>query len=308
MPQELTNLTVREVSLVDRPACAETDPLTGERIPRARVALFKRDADQGDDAQFHKGENMLTLEQIEKKVTEQDALLAKMAADDAVTKAEMATLKSENEVLKMSAKQKKAFGNFSAKQKEDYMAADDSKKAAMMADACKGDDEPDGDEAKKRDDVLKASNDRIAKLEADRAADAARVAKAETELADIRKRERLAKFVGIAKAEIPNTTGSDVEKGQMLMDMADSLGGETSERYAKMLGSLKASDAALAAQFREIGKWGGGAAKPGAELEAKAQEIAKRDHITIEKAMDRAMTENPEIYKRYHEERYPVRH
>jgi hypothetical protein len=43
MPQEITDLIVNEVSLVDFPACAEIDPRTGKRIPRARVALFKRD-------------------------------------------------------------------------------------------------------------------------------------------------------------------------------------------------------------------------------------------------------------------------
>jgi len=47
MPNELTGLRIREVSLVDRPANAETDPATGAKIPRATVALLKVDA--GDD-------------------------------------------------------------------------------------------------------------------------------------------------------------------------------------------------------------------------------------------------------------------
>lgn len=39
----LTALSINEVSLVDRPSCAETDEETGQKIPRATIALWKRD-------------------------------------------------------------------------------------------------------------------------------------------------------------------------------------------------------------------------------------------------------------------------
>jgi hypothetical protein len=45
MPSSLHDLIVEEVSLVDRPSCATTDPRTGKKIPRAVVAFHKRDGD-----------------------------------------------------------------------------------------------------------------------------------------------------------------------------------------------------------------------------------------------------------------------
>lgn len=42
----LRDLSVDEISLVDSPANAETDPVTGRRIPRAVVAFWKRDNDE----------------------------------------------------------------------------------------------------------------------------------------------------------------------------------------------------------------------------------------------------------------------
>jgi hypothetical protein len=50
MPNILRDLTVDEVSLVDNPANSEIDPLTGRKIPRATVAVWKRDADMHDRA------------------------------------------------------------------------------------------------------------------------------------------------------------------------------------------------------------------------------------------------------------------
>src|SRR6266568_7062631 len=45
MPNELHSLTINEVSLVDNPSNSTIDPITGRKIPRARVAFFKRDGD-----------------------------------------------------------------------------------------------------------------------------------------------------------------------------------------------------------------------------------------------------------------------
>lgn len=45
MPHNLTALRIDEVSLVDAPACSEYDPVTGKKIRRSVVALYKRDAD-----------------------------------------------------------------------------------------------------------------------------------------------------------------------------------------------------------------------------------------------------------------------
>ena len=45
MPQELNQLSINEVSLVDHPANSSPDE-TGKKVPRARIALFKRDDSQ----------------------------------------------------------------------------------------------------------------------------------------------------------------------------------------------------------------------------------------------------------------------
>jgi hypothetical protein len=47
-PHVLTDLVVDEVSLCDAPSNASTDPRTGRKIPRAVVALHKRDSDSGE--------------------------------------------------------------------------------------------------------------------------------------------------------------------------------------------------------------------------------------------------------------------
>ena len=221
MPQELSSLTISEVSLVDRPANSSTDK-DGRRIPHARVALFKRDdsvekagkteggvsypksdyaftpddtpsnwklrltaspggkpdahivgaavaalgkgfrgnkveipaealhgvkakvraawlaanADKGSDElpdilKISKGDHM-TLEQIEKKVNDQDAVLKALTDERDV-------LKAENEaVLKMSKKERKAYASMSEGERKSYMTADAKKQGEMLekAKAC----------------------------------------------------------------------------------------------------------------------------------------------------------------------------
>ena len=45
MPNELHSLTVDEISLVDNPSCASTDPRTKKKVRHALVAFYKRDND-----------------------------------------------------------------------------------------------------------------------------------------------------------------------------------------------------------------------------------------------------------------------
>lgn len=241
----------------------------------------------------------MTIEQIQKKQEEQDAAIALLKSDNEkaikALKAENDVLKADNLVAKMSANQKAAFEKFTAKEKDDYMAADTEKRKAMMADCNKADT----DAQKAAEQAKKADTERIAKLESDRASDQARITKAETALADVTKRERIQKFTHLAEAELPHTPGTPVEKGETLMQLADALGGDESERFKKMLGTMKAADTALKPAFSEIGKWGGGAVDAGKALEAKAEVIAKRDKISVAKAMSVAMDENPELYLAY---------
>jgi hypothetical protein len=59
MPTEIRNLRINEVSLVDNPANAEVDPRTGQKIPRATVAIWKRDdSDSTGDKPIRKENNM----------------------------------------------------------------------------------------------------------------------------------------------------------------------------------------------------------------------------------------------------------
>ena len=51
--------------------------------------------------------------------------------------------------------------------------------------------------------------------------------------------------------------------------------------------------------FEEIGKSNAGTTDAWSKIEKKAEEIAKRDGITIEKAISVVINENPELYKEY---------
>jgi hypothetical protein len=296
MPQLLQDLTLSEISLVDNPANSSVDPLTGKRNAHARIALFKRD---GTPNSTPKGTLSMTLEQIEKKLTDQDALLATMTAADAVTKGENSVLKNEIAVLKMSGKEKKMFGKFTDKQKADYMAADADKQAAM----CKAFGEE--DEADNGDSDTSAK--KIAKLdlqmqEIQKAADV-RIAKAEKALAAVTLAARVEHFTKRAELELPNTAGTPVEKAETLMAMADSLGGEDSAKFKSFFGVMKSADTTLGTQFVEKGVHGGGANLPaGKQLDAHAETISKRDKITIAKAYGVAMEEHPELVAAYDRE------
>lgn len=299
MPQQLTSLQVNEVSLVDKPANAEIDPATGKKIPRAVVALFKRDEKQDEQSNQDRhppvqkqGETM-TLEQIEKQLTDQAATIEALKADNALLKSDNATLA---EITKMSAKDKETFDKWPKAKQKEWLEGDEKKRKKMM--------EPDGDEKCSKADVEAVTK----AFEETQKADRERIQKLEAEATELRKRDRLRNFTAIAKAELPHTSGTDEAKGADLMAVADALGGENTEAFKRHLGVLKAADAALAMQFTELGKWGGGTpASAMAQLEAKASEIAKRDGIRIEKAMDKAMAENPDLYRQYHNERYAVR-
>lgn len=73
----------------------------------------------------------------------------------------------------------------------------------------------------------------------------------------------------------------------------------------EVLSILEAANAALeTAVLDEVGKNRGNGAgtnevDPWAEIEKKAEEIAKRDNVTKEKAIATAVSENPELYKQY---------
>lgn len=367
MPTQLLNLDIEEMSIVTAPANAEIDPETGQKIARARIALWKSDVSKGvkylvtdENGKGHlpftgedgkpdhhlmgaayaaltsnhrgqpyegpdkakalerlrrvydseglqppasKGEQPMTLEQINQRVTEQEAEIAALkaerdasnAAGDAaaaerdVLKAEQATL------LKLSEAEQKCMGRMTAEQKKAFLAADPEKRKAMV-------DEQEAAEKKEKcskvenlEAVTKAYDEKLAKRDE-------QIAQLQAENAAIAKRERTARFVTLVKSELPHTTGTDEAKAEDLMKAADVFGGEESEGFKRHLTTLKQADAALASKFVEKGSWGGGSQPVLAELDAAVQEISKRDRISVAKAHDVLMTERPELYKRYRDE------
>jgi hypothetical protein len=433
MANELSHLTVSEVSLVDRPACSLTDDETGKRVPLARVAIWKRDAEddplvglgankpgmpfvsilhsiekkavagvkfvigfpkdsggstvqsvifekdkfdvarakawlkdhdfsglevdetgesfrfrQADPGKFERfrtiapgearkaddqqdpaaagvdtsatakagaaqaaaktdrggeelpsghGEKAMTLEDIEKKLTDQEAVLKALQTENDILKAENDT------VLKMSKKERKLYAAMDTEKRKEFMAGDTEKRKAMLAECNKAKaeadakaepDEDDLEEQKKRDALITKVDDTVQRL-----------VKSETELAEIRKRERLAVFTKRAETEFPHTSGSPEDKGTVLMEMADKFG-EQSQVFKQYLETQKAADKAIAMQFTEVGKVGGGELPAIKAFDAAVDEIRKRDNVSVAKATDRVMSEHPELYMEYDRQKRQV--
>jgi hypothetical protein len=64
MPNILSDLSIDEISLVDEPACQERDPVTGRKIRRAVVAIYKRDSGPTNNTEFKKEQPTMEFEQI----------------------------------------------------------------------------------------------------------------------------------------------------------------------------------------------------------------------------------------------------
>lgn len=125
-------------------------------------------------------------------------------------------------------------------------------------------------------------------------------ANAQAQLVAIAKKGRLDHFIHKAEMELPNTSGSQVEKGTHLMALADALpGGEEGDVFKRVFDDMKAVDKAMLITFGEVGKSGGEAVPAEKAMELKAAEIAKRDKISVGKAMDKVFDENPELYIQY---------
>lgn len=68
MANRLHELELREVSVVDAPANSSVDPGTGKKVPRARVALFKRDSQEGGDPNQNESFTKEELEEFTKAI------------------------------------------------------------------------------------------------------------------------------------------------------------------------------------------------------------------------------------------------
>ena len=129
-----------------------------------------------------------------------------------------------------------------------------------------------------------------------------RINKSDVLMTQIGKKETLAYFTKMAAEKLPNTSGSDVEKGEDLMKVAEIAGGENSQVFKNYLGNLVTADKAMTIFYGEVGKAGAGVIPAEKVFDAKVQEIMKRDKIAIGKATERAMTESPELYAAYEQD------
>lgn len=122
----------------------------------------------------------------------------------------------------------------------------------------------------------------------------AEIAKAK-QAADVEKNAReTMEFTKRAKDEIPNLTGSDEEKGGILKTLANQL---LKEDFDKVLALLKCGDAAMKKGFQPVGASGSGDSDPAAKLETLAKARAAEKHISLAKAKDQILQEQPELYK-----------
>ena len=284
------------------------DALAGVKS-KVRSAWLASNKDKGAEdmpsvLKINKGDNAMTLEEIQKRQDAQEAELA-------VLKAANAALVSENEtVLKMSKKERKTFAGMDEEKRKEYLAGDAEKRKAML-EACdkaakaKEPVEPDADDEEEKEAARKVAK-RLSESEENVAKALERVAKTEAELATIRKREQLTRFTKMAEDTMPHTPGTPVEKGTRLMQLADAFG-EDSEFFKAELLNGKAADTALAIQFREVGR-DGGAVPVEKAIDAKVSEIRKRDGIDESHAMAKAMEEAPALFVDYdNQKRHAVR-
>lgn len=112
---------------------------------------------------------------------------------------------------------------------------------------------------------------------------------------------RIKEFVQKA-ASFGNLSINAEEIGPILKGIAES----DPDGYAKIEAVLQAANEQIAkgALFAEIGADGVVESDISKRIEAKAQEIQKRDNCTIEKARSMAYKENPDLYAEYQKEQF----
>lgn len=178
-----------------------------------------------------------------------------------------------------------------------------SAKTKSWDDEEEGDEEDDEEEEVEDREKRKAAkvdkaDDNTNELRLQLAAAEDRIAKSESQLETLRKRERDAHFAKRAEDELPNTPGTPEEKGTILQKLADTFG-EESQSFKKLLGDLRNADQVLGNQFSEIGKAARGDIPALSVFDGKVEEIAKRDKIDKAHAVEKAMMEAPELYLDY---------
>jgi hypothetical protein len=244
-------------------------------------------------AVLSKGEQSMTPQELESAVTKLEGDLTTAVAKQ--TDLETANVR-QGKILKLNAEERAVFDGIDDVAKQDqYLDGNEDVRKQFAKAADSGDDDVNPEIAKKLDDIQKAHQEEVAKLnqriEASEAA--AKVEKAARERVEFEKR---------AETEYPHLPGTAVEKGASIQAVASKLTKEEADGVFKL---LSAGNAAL----QQLGKAKGGDTSVNvnkgkdaaySQLQAKADEIKKSNpKLTIEKAFTQAFNENPDLYEQY---------
>ena len=272
---------------------------------------------------FLKNEREVVIKMSKKERKAYASMTPDMQKDFMAADAEKRKTMCDAAMAKM--KEKAAEDCMDAALKREYNAAGPVRKAQILAEViakaesdAEGGSREDMDKKKKKKSNLKpasGSNDddeddedddnedlELRKRDAQIAVLTDRINKSDVLMTQISKKETLAYFTKMAAEKLPNTSGSDVEKGEDLMKVAEIAGGENSQVFKNYLGNLVTADKAMTIFYGEVGKAGAGVIPAEKVFDAKVQEIMKRDKIAIGKATERAMTESPELYAAYEQD------
>lgn len=235
----------------------------------------------------------MTPQELESAVTKLEGDLTTAVAKQ--TDLETANVR-QGKILKLNAEERAVFDGIDDVAKQDqYLDGNEDVRKQFAKAADSGDDDVNPEIAKKLDDIQKAHQEEVAKLnqriEASEAA--AKVEKAARERVEFEKR---------AETEYPHLPGTAVEKGASIQAVASKLTKEEADGVFKL---LSAGNAAL----QQLGKAKGGDTSVNvnkgkdaaySQLQAKADEIKKSNpKLTIEKAFTQAFNENPDLYEQY---------
>jgi len=280
MPNDLTNLKITEVAFCKR-----------GMNQHARIALFKSadgvnegGSSADSTAETKDDPNMAATEAQVADLTKSVEALTKSLED---TKTELA--KAEK-LAKASDAVKAHMAKLSDEEKGKFMALsteEQEKKAAAV---------------KKADETIELHGQVIAKsavgdgVFAVMKAQAAEIAKANER---IEKAEREAELQVLAKRaddELAALPGDRLAKARILKAANAGLSAEDKTAFDAI---LKAANSSLAKAFATVGKSGTGNVEEGSaedKLNKKAEEISKRDGVSIQKAYATAVSENPSLY------------
>ena len=225
------------------------------------------------------------IEKVEKELkTAQDSLVASKQEIEAAS-ARLAR------VEKLTSDEKVIYDAFDVEKRSEFFAASEDQQAKLLI-------------APELDVVSPEIEKRLADLQAESVSKEARIKELEERTKSQNQAMAKSRFETVAEKDYPNVSGTAEEKGQMLLDV-DSLS-EASKK--SVLGVFAAANDLLGKQMSETGSsQGGNEGTAWSVIEAKAKELAKGGTMTMAKAMDQVMKDEPKLYTQYLKEEQPDR-